>query len=380
MSTDKTHMVHRGLQGIVAGTTAISYIDGEKGQLFYRGFTIGDLIRYSNFEEVVFLLFFGRLPNSSEWESWQERLVSERKIPQQVLDGVKNFPKETVPMAVLRTAVSLLALYDKSAEDNSPDANLRKGIRLVAQMPTIVAAIDRIRQRKDPVAPLDKGTLAENFLFMLHGQAPDEESTRGLDAYFMLLAEHSYNASTFAARTTAATLSDLYSAVVSAIGTLKGDLHGSANQRTMEMLLEIKEPSRIESYVKEKLARKQKVMGFGHRVYKTDDPRAEYLREWAERLGQKNGTLQWFRIAEELKRVVKREKPLPINVDFYSAPLLYFLGIPVDLFTLLFACARTPGWVAHVLEQYSDNRLIRPEAGYNGPTLNQIYIPLEKRE
>ena len=378
-NTPPDSVVHKGLQGISAGTTAISYIDGEGGKLFYRGFAIDELVNHSSFEEVVFLLFFGRLPNSSEWNSWQERLVKERNLPKQVLETLNTFPKGMIPMAALRTAVSLLGLYDKEAEDSSPDANLRKGIRLVAQMPTVVAAIERVRRGKEPIPPLNRGALAENFLYMLRGKTADEEAIQGLNAYFVLLAEHSYNASTFAARTTAATLSDLYSAIVSAIGTLKGDLHGSANQRTMEMLLEIKEISKIESYVKDKLARKQRLMGFGHRVYKTDDPRAKYLREWAERLGEKNGSIQWFLIAEELRKVMKREKPLPVNVDFYSAPLLYYLGIPVDLFTLLFACARTPGWVAHVLEQYSDNRLIRPEAEYNGPPLNQTYTPLEKR-
>ncbi|MBI1975893.1 MAG: citrate synthase [Candidatus Omnitrophica bacterium] len=380
MTSDKTSETHKGLQGIVAGTTAISYIDGEGGKLFYRGFSIDELAQRSNFEEVIFLLFFGRLPNVKEWASWQEDLSKERSLPKQITDAISTFPKTIIPMAALRTAVSLLGLYDKDAEDSAPSANLRKGTRLVAQMPTVVAAIERTRRGGDPIPPLSKGTLAENFLYMLHGKAPDAETVRGLDAYFVLLAEHSYNASTFAARTTAATLSDIYSAVVSAVGTLKGDLHGSANQRTMEMLLEIKESSRIVPYVKERLARKQKIMGFGHRVYKADDPRAPYLREWAQRLGKRNGAIQWFQIAEELKQVMKKEKPLPVNVDFYSAPLLYYLGIPVDLFTLLFACARTPGWAAHVLEQYSDNRLIRPDAEYSGPPLNQTYTPLEKRQ
>lgn len=379
MSTDKTSETHKGLQGIIAGTTSISYIDGEGGHLFYRGFSIDELIKHSNFEEIVFLLFFGRLPNSSEWSSWQERLMRDRNLPKQVLEAIGAFPRTMIPMTALRSAVSLLGLYDKDAEDNSPDANLRKAIRLVAQMPTIVAAIERMRKGKEITAPLNKGSLSENFLYMLLGKTPDAESVCGLDAYFVLLAEHSYNASTFAARTTAATLSDIYSAVVSAIGTLKGDLHGSANQRTMEMLLEIGDASGIVPYVKERLARKQKIMGFGHRVYKADDPRAPHLRKWAQRLGERNGAIQWFQIAEELRQVMKKEKPLPVNVDFYSAPLLYYLGIPVDLFTLLFACARMPGWAAHVLEQYADNRLIRPDAEYSGPPLNQTYTPLEKR-
>lgn len=379
MNVDKTSETHKGLQGVIAGTTAISYIDGEGGRLFYRGFSIDELVQHSHFEEVVFLLFFGRLPNSSEWDSWQGRLIKERNVPRQVVEAISSFPKSIIPMAALRTAVSLLGLYDNDAEDNSPDANLRKGIRLAAQMPTIVAAIERNRRGKESIPPLNKGSLAENFLYMFHGKAPDPETIRGLDAYFVLLAEHSYNASTFAARTTAATLSDIYSAIVSAVGTLKGDLHGSANQRTMEMLLEIKNTSGIVPYVKDRLARKQKIMGFGHRVYKADDPRAKYLREWAQRLGKKNDSLQWFQIAEELREVMKKERPLPVNVDFYSAPLLYYLGIPVDLFALLFACARIPGWAAHVLEQYSDNRLIRPDAEYCGPPLNQTYIPLEKR-
>lgn len=379
VSVTEQPIAHKGLQGVVAGTTAISYIDGEGGRLFYRGFSIDELARRSNFEEVIFLLFFGRLPDSKEWASWQGKLSKERNLPKQVIDAIRAFPKATIPMAALRTAVSLLGLYDKNSEDNSPDANLRKGARLVAQMPTIVATIERTRRGKELIPPLNKGPLAGNFLYMLHGESPDAESIRGIDAYFVLLAEHSYNASTFAARTTAATLSDIYSAIVSAVGTLKGDLHGSANQRTMEMLLEIKNPSGIAPYVRERLARKQKIMGFGHRVYKADDPRAQYLREWAQLLGKKNGSIQWFQIAEELRQVMKKEKPLPVNVDFYSAPLLYYLGIPVDLFTLLFACARTPGWVAHVLEQYSDNRLIRPDAEYCGPALNQTYIPLERR-
>ena len=369
----------RGLEDIVAGDSAICFIDGKKGRLIYRGYDIGELVFRTSYEEIVYLLWYGTLPNKKQLSEWNAKLAGERELPLPLIQAIQQFPKDASTMAVLRTAVSLSSLYDPDGRGYNEEANRRKGVRIIAQMPTIIAAFQRIRNGKPPLAPRKDLSHAANFLYMMFERVPDAESVQGLEAYLNLLADHEFNASTFAARTTAATLADIHSAIVSAIGALKGDLHGSANRRAMEMFLEIGSVDRAESYVKEKLAQKKKLMGFGHRVYKTEDARAPYLKQMSMKLSQSKGENKWFAISEKVKEVASREKGLYVNVDFYSATVLYYLGIPVDLFTPLFAMARVGGWTAHVLEQYANNRLIRPMSNYTGP-MDLSFTPLDQRK
>lgn len=369
----------RGLEDVVAGDSAICFIDGKKGRLIYRGYDIGELVFHSSYEEVAYLLWYGSLPNQKELSEWNAKLAAERELPPQVKQVIQQFPKDSSTMAALRTAVSLLALFDPDTHAYSEEANIRKGIRIVAKIPTIIATFQRARAGKILPSPRKDLSHAANFLYMMFEKEPTEEAAKALDAYLLLLADHEFNASTFAARTTAATLSDIHSAIVSAIGALKGDLHGSANRRAMEMFLEIGSIDRAEPYVREKLAQKKKIMGFGHRVYKTEDARAPYLRKMAFQLSEASQEDKWFAISEKVKEVVHREKGLYVNVDFYSATLLFYLGIPVDLFTPLFAMSRVAGWVAHILEQYANNRLIRPLSNYTGP-MDLKYIPLSQRK
>ena len=368
----------KGLEGIVAAQTGLSLVDGEKGELYYLGIPIQELIAHSTFEEVVFLLFFRKLPNRSELESFSKELASLRTLPNEILNFLNEFPHSAHPMAILRTLVSALALFDPHADANSREANLQKAKRLVSALPTIVAAFHRVRLKQKIVHPKKVLSTAENFLLMLHGKSAPPEHVRALDQYLIMLADHGLNASTFAARVTVSTQSDIYSSVTSAIGTLKGDLHGSANQRAMEMFLAVGKPENAEPYVRSLLQQKKKIMGFGHRIYKNQDPRAPQFREIAERLCQGTEHKKWFEIAVEIEKTVRKEKPIPPNVDFYSALVLYVLGIPVDFFTTIFAMSRVSGWTAHVLEQLEDNRLIRPEAEYTGP-VHQSYLPIEKR-
>lgn len=368
----------KGLEGIVAAQTGLSLVDGEGGNLYYLGIPIQELIAHSTFEEVVFLLFFRKLPTRPELDSFSKELASLRTLPNEVLNFLQEFPHSAHPMAMLRTMVSSLGLFDPHADANSREANLQKAKRLVAVLPTIVAAFHRVRQKQKIVHPKKVLSLAENFLVMLHGKSSSEAHVKALDQYLIMLADHGLNASTFAARVTIATESDIYSAVTSALGTLKGDLHGSANQRAMEMFIQVASPAKAAGYVKSLFEQKKKVMGFGHRIYKKEDPRAPQFREIAERLTRGTENEKWFEIATEIVKVVHREKPIPPNVDFYSSIVLYALGIPVDFFTTIFAMGRIAGWTAHVLEQLEDNRLIRPEADYTGP-VNQSYTPLEKR-
>ena len=368
----------KGLEGIIAARTGLSLVDGEKVELSYLGIPIQELIAHSTFEEVTFLLFFRKLPTASELEKFSKELASLRTIPDEILNFLSEFPRSAHPVAMLRTMVSALGLFDPQADANSPEANLQKAKRLVAVLPSLVAAFHRIRGRQKIVHPKKVLSMAENFLLMLHGKSVSAEHVRALDQYLIMLADHGLNASTFAARVTISTESDIYSAITSALGTLKGDLHGSANQRAMEMFLKVARPENAEGYVKSLFREKKKVMGFGHRIYKRQDPRAPQFREIAERLtrGGENG--KWFQIAVEIEKAVEKEKPIPPNVDFYSSIVLYALGIPVDFFTTIFAMSRVAGWTAHVLEQLEDNRLIRPEAEYTGP-VNQSYVPIEKR-
>ncbi|HEY9870034.1 MAG TPA: citrate synthase [Candidatus Obscuribacterales bacterium] len=371
-------MFKAGLEDVVAASSTICDVNGKEGRLIYQGYDIHDLAKHSTFEEVVYLLWFGRLPTKVEYETISRELRVNRKIPDDALKIMKSFPKGAGPMEVLRTVVSMLSLWDPDADDNGREANIRKATRLTAQFPTIVAYWDNIRNGKEPLAPREDLSLAANFLYLLTGKAPDDLSARSLDIALILHADHELNASTFAARVAAATLTDLHSAIVAAIGTLKGPLHGGANQEVIKMLLEIDEPGKVDGFIHDMFQAHKKVMGFGHRVYKTEDPRATHLRKMSEELGKIRNQTKWYEMSRRIEELVLKEKGLYANVDFYSASVYYLLGIPVDLFTPIFACSRVAGWTAHVLEQYANNRLIRPRAEYTGPS-NLQYVPLNNR-
>lgn len=367
-----------GLEGVIAGESEVCYIDGNAGILSYRGYNIHTLADHAGFEEVVFLLWNGWLPKRSELEQLRHDLVANRPIPQPVTDFLANIPQGT-PMDVLRTAVSMLGIYDEMTPDMSPAANALKAIGLMARTATIVTTFDRLRNGK-PVIPGDPELgFAANFLYTLTGNRPDDVMTRAFDVALILHADHELNASTFAARVTAATLSDIYSAVTSAIGALKGPLHGGANQDVIKLLLQLKDEQAAVDRVHNTLARKVKIPGFGHRVYRTEDPRATHLRVLSQELGQRTGHEKLFEMSRRMEEAVKREKGLNPNVDFYSASTYYSLGIPIDLFTPIFAVSRMSGWTAHVLEQYKNNRLIRPRAEYKGNPDGMPWIPIESR-
>ncbi|KFZ39591.1 MULTISPECIES: citrate synthase [Thermoactinomyces] len=368
--------VAKGLEGIVACSSEISSIID--GVLTYRGYNIDDLADNATFEEVAFLLWKGHLPTRSELDELKKNFEDYAEIPDVIYEQLKAYPKDVHPMGVLRTAVSTLALYDEEADDNSLEANQRKAIKLTAKIPTIITAFARIRQGLEPVAPKKGLSFAANFLYMLTGEEPSDVSVKAFDKALVLHADHELNASTFAARVTTGTLSDIYSAVTTAVGTLKGPLHGGANERVMAMLEEIGSPDRIETVIQDKLDRKEKIMGFGHRVYKNGDPRAKHLREMSRQLSAQHGDTKWYDMSTSIEKLVTEKKGLKPNVDFYSASVYTYLGIPRDLFTPIFAMSRVTGWTAHILEQYRDNRLIRPRAEYVGPT-NQRYVPVENR-
>lgn len=368
----------KGLEGVIAASTAISYIDGLNGRLYYRGIDINELAEHSSFEETTALLWYGNLPNRQQLDSFTNKFVSNRQIPNELLALMMAMPKKTAPMEVLRTAISALSAYDPEDLDNSLEANVHKSMRLTACMPTVVAAWERIRNNQWPILPSNELGHAANFLYMLTGKEPDAKAAEILDTCLVLHADHGLNASTFSARITASTLSDLHSAIVSAIGTLKGPLHGGANEQVMRMLLEIGDVSRVDQYVRGALNAKKKIMGFGHRVYKADDPRAAWLQRLARDLAEAAGQRRWYDISERIREIVQGAKELPVNVDFYSASVYYTLGIPIDLFTPIFAISRVSGWTAHVYEQYSDNRLIRPESEYIGP-MDVHYTPIDER-
>lgn len=366
----------KGLEGIVATTSSISSIID--GVLTYRGINIDELAENATFEEVAYLLWYGKLPNRSELNGLIQQLSEYAQLPNEVLEQIKLFPKDVNSMAALRTAVSSLALYDPEAGDMSPEANLRKAIKLQARLTTIVAAFARIREGKEPIAPKANVSIAENFLYMLTGQNPDKVAIEALDKALVLHADHELNASTFAARVTVATLSDIYSGVTSAIGALKGPLHGGANEAVMAMLEEIGTLDNVESYINNKLANKEKIMGFGHRVYKNGDPRAKHLQKMSRELSNLTGNMNWYNMSVKIEELVTGQKGLKPNVDFYSASVYTSLKIPRDLFTPIFAISRVSGWTAHILEQYENNRLIRPRAEYTGPA-NQPYVSIEQR-
>jgi len=380
MSSVTTTHAPKGLEGIVATNSKICFIDGDRGVLAYCGIDIHELAEHSNFEETCHLLWFGKLPTRPELAELRKRLASERKLDPAILTMLRNAPPQALPMDVLRTAVSALSYYDPDERKNDHDANLAKAIRLTSQIAMIVAAYDRIRKGKPVVDPDQSLSHAANFLLMLNGERPSSTAERALDIALILHADHELNASTFAARVTAATLSDMHSAVTSAIGALKGPLHGGANEAVFRILESIdKKGEDPVEHVKGMLAQKKKVPGFGHRVYRTEDPRATHLRAMSRDLCQSSGQPQWYEMSERIEEFVKTEKKLNANVDFYSASTYHVLGIDVDLFTPVFAVSRMSGWTAHVIEQLDDNRLIRPRAEYLGPEYPNRYVPIEER-
>lgn len=368
-----------GLEGVVAAESEICFIDGEAGILSYRGFDIHTLAEHSTFEEVIYLLWHGRLPNRTELNELKGKLVGNRSLPQPVIEFLRSVPR-SAPMDVLRAAVSMLSLHDPLAQDNSAEANARKAGKLMAQTAAIVTTFDRLRTGKEIIPGDPSLSFAANFLYTLTGKRPDDLMERTFDIALTLHADHELNASTFAGRVIAATLSDIYSAVTGAIGALKGPLHGAANEQVIRMLLKADgNVQKAVGMVHDMLERKIKVPGFGHRVYRTEDPRATHLRRFSEEIGRRTGHLDLYLASSEVEKTIKSEKRLNPNVDFYSASTYYSLGIPVDLFTPIFAVSRMAGWTAHILEQYQNNRLIRPRADYTGEPVGRRWIPIEER-
>jgi citrate synthase len=372
--------IKAGLEDVVVSTSEICFIDGKKGRLVYRGYDVDDLAVQSSFEETTFLLWQGRLPSRKELQAHTKALSStaNRKLPPKLIALLKQLPKKTTPMEVLRTGVSALSSFDRDAADNSREATLRKMVRLTAQMPTLVAAWERIRRGKPVVAPSSRFNLAANFLYMMSGKKPSELAARTFDIALILHADHEFNASTFAARVTAATLSDLHSGIVSGIGALKGPLHGGANEQVMLMVEKIGSPAKAEAWIRKAIADKTRLMGFGHRVYRVEDPRAKHLRRLASELGEQAGNTDSVQILATVARVVAQEKHIFPNVDLFSGAAYKTMGISTDQFTPIFAMSRVAGWAAHVLEQHGNNRLIRPRADYTG-ALDLRYVPLDQR-
>ncbi|MGH7276349.1 MAG: citrate/2-methylcitrate synthase [Candidatus Rokuibacteriota bacterium] len=369
-----------GLEDVVVSTSDICFIDGRAGRLVYRGFDVNDLVEHSSFEEVVYLLWHGGLPSRKEWDAHLKALsaTANRTLPPTFVGMLRALPKKTTPMEVLRTGVSALSAFDPDAADNSPEATARKAIRLTARMPTLVAAWERLRRGKPLVAPNPKLGLAANFLYMLSGKRPTPLEVKTFDVALILHADHEFNASTFAARVTAATMSDLHSAITAAIGALKGPLHGGANEQVMLMVEQIRTPERADAWIRKALADKARVMGFGHRVYRVEDPRAKHLRRLATELGRQMGNTRYVEILNTVARVVTEDKHLYPNVDFYSGAAYKSMGLPTDQFTPIFAISRVAGWAAHVMEQHANNRLIRPRADYTGPT-HAAYVAIDRR-
>jgi citrate synthase len=373
-------MVSRGLEGIVANSTRLSAVIGDKGQLVYAGYDINELAGRVSYEEVVFLLWNNRLPNREELTSCSNTLRSLRRLPDAVLDFLKNAPKNALPMDVMRTAVSMLGLYDPDIHrEATPEINRQRARSITAKIGVIAAYFHRARKNL-PLPPIreDLGEAA-HFLYLMSGEEPSAEAAQTLDLAFVLHADHGTNASTFSARVTISTLTDIYSAVTSAIGTLKGPLHGGANEGVIHMLEEIGDLENVDKYIDEQLAQKKKIMGIGHRVYRTLDPRAPHLRDMAIKLSDKLGEPKWIKMSERIAEIMKEKKNLNANVDFYSATVYHSLGIPTDLFTPVFAVARTSGWCAHILEQLEDNRLFRPLSEYVGEPVGKKVIPIEQR-
>jgi citrate synthase len=370
----------KGLEGVVATSSGICYIDGDAGVLAYRGIDIHELADKSTFEETCYLLWYGKLPTEAELKELRSRMGVERNLDPGIITVLRNAPKSARPMDILRTAISALAFYDKDVKAVDHEANISKAIRLTSQIAMIVAAYDRIRKGKEVVAADRTLSHAANFLLMLNGSAPSSTAERALDIALILHADHELNASTFAARVTAATLADMHAAITAATGALSGPLHGGANEAVFHVLEAIdKAKADPAEYIKGMLAKKQKISGFGHRVYHTEDPRATHLRKMSRDLGKSSGQSKWFEMSEKIEQIVKTEKKLNANVDFYSASTYHTLGIDVDLFTPIFAVSRIGGWAAHVIEQLDDNRLIRPRAEYVGPAYPQRWVPFAER-
>ena len=367
----------KGLEGVVATQSAISSIIDDT--LTYVGYDIDDLADHASFEEVIYLLWHQRLPKAAELAELKQQLADNMAVPQEVLNHFKAYPIDKVhPMTALRTAVSMLGLYDEKAEDMSEEANYLKAIQLQAKMSTLVTAFARVRKGQEPIAPKNDLSFAANFLYMLNGEVPEAIEEEAFNKALVLHADHELNASTFTARVCVATLSDVYSGVVAAIGALKGPLHGGANEQVMKMLMEIGSVENVDSYINTKLENKEKIMGFGHRVYRKGDPRAKHLREMSQKLTKLRGEEKWYEMSIKIDEIVTGQKNLPPNVDFYSASVYHSLNIDHDLFTPIFAVSRVSGWLAHILEQYSNNRLIRPRAEYIGPGM-QKYVPVSER-
>ncbi len=378
MSQTATPAANSGLRDVTAAPSSICWIDGDEGILSYRGYNIHDLATNCSFEEVIYLLWRGKLPKQAELDELKAQLNANMAVPPQVLGLMMAFPPDAVPMTALRTAVSALAFYDPETNDKSFEASQRKAMRLMGQTATLVAAFDNIRNGRTPLAPRRDLSFAANFLYMLTGKEPDDISERAFDIALILHADHEFNASTFAARVTAATLADIYASVTSGMAALSGPLHGGANEQVMRMLLDVGTVEGAEKWIRTKLANKEKVMGFGHAVYKTEDPRATHLRRMSEEIGKRQGNTQWFDMSRRIEEIVKTEKGLNANVDFYSASTYHQLGIALDLYTPIFGISRMSGWTAHVLEQYANNKLLRPRSDYQGE-LGLTFVPMNKR-
>ena len=379
-AAERADALKRGLEGVVAAETRLSRVEGEIGRLSYCGYDIMDLVDHCSFEEVIYLLWHLELPTKAQFHEFNAALAVERTLPAGLIYTMRTLPHTTPPMDALRSCVSLLSVYDPDdPADISPAVNWRRAYRIMSRLPCIVATFERLRSGHEPVDPDPKVSIAGNFLYLMTGQMPDPEAERAIDVGLILHADHGLNASTFAARVAVGTLSDMYSAITSAVGTLKGPLHGGANQEVIKMLHEIGFLERVEPYIKERLDNKQKVMGFGHRIYKGNgDPRANILREWSKRLGERAGDTLWYRMSRAIEDYVMQEKGLMPNVDFYSASVYHTLALPHDQYTPIFACSRVAGWIAHIMEQYADNRLIRPLDAWVGAEARQV-VPIDQR-
>lgn len=368
----------KGLEGVVASQTSLSFIDGLEGVLVYRGYNIHELAPHASFPEGVFLLWNGRLPTRPELDAFEAGLAGRRALDPRTLEGLRSLPEDTVPMSALRTGISLEGMHDPDAEDNSAEANRRKAERLLARTPTLIAAIHRIRQGREPLEPDPSLSLSADFVRMANGEAGTDEAVGALDRTLLLYLDHGFNASTFACRVIAATLGDMHSAVTGGVGALKGSLHGGANARAMHTLLEIGSLDNVRPWLEKAFAERRKIMGFGHRVYKTEDPRATHLREMSRVLTNQAGLGEFYEMSRELEEQMISRKGINPNVDFYCATVYYALGIPIDLYTPLFAMGRMGGWTAHVMEQHADNRLIRPRAQYVGE-MGLSWVPMDER-
>jgi citrate synthase len=377
-STAKTPAASGGLRGVVAAQSTMSSVNGQEGILIYQGYDVHDLAEHSTFEETVYLLWNGKLPNQDELDMLKTELRSNYEIPSEIIVFMKHFPHDAAPMDVLRTCVSTLAFYDSESHNTDVENAKRIATRLTAQFPTIIAAWERIRNGHEPVHPDTSLDIAENFLYMMRGEKPDPSEAEMLDVCLILHADHGLNASTFASRVIAGTLADMYGAVTGGIAALAGPLHGGANTEVMKALIEIDNVDNVEPWLDNRLANKQKVMGIGHAVYKTEDPRATWLRKFSEKMGGVTGETKWFEMSKKLEDLMKEKKGMNPNVDFYSASTYYMMGSPLDLYTPIFAISRISGWTGHILEQYANNKLIRPSAEYIG-NRDMKYVPIEDR-